>query len=135
MATVGGITGGVRETIRAIGKARDQDAMNIHAGIDKGLDIILRKALFYCPEELGDLRATAKKRVTGTGMGTRGSVSFGGVSPSGRVVDYAIFVHEIEENYHAPPTTYKYLEKAVRESKGTITAMMKRQIQETGDVT
>lgn len=122
--------GGVERTLRGIGKARTTDAINIAAGLQKIGNIVLRKALIYVPVEYGDLRSTGAVLVTGKGFGARVTVSFGGISDTGRVVDYAKIVHECDDHEHAGITCAKYLEKAVRESKGTATSLLQRQIKE-----
>jgi hypothetical protein len=38
----------------------------------------------------------------------------------GSTVDYAIYVHEIAEYYHKPPTSWKYLERPFRENQSQI---------------
>lgn len=122
------VVNGVEQVIRAIGAARVKDAINIHKGIDKGLDAVLKLAKHYVPVEFDDLRQTGRKVVTGSGFGTRGKIEFGGTAPSGREVDYAVYVHEIEEAYHELPTCWKYAERAVRECKPTLSRILKRQI-------
>lgn len=106
--------------IRALKKMTKQDTINIRDGVDKCLDIILRKSNYYCPVETGELRASGKKEITGTGLGTEGKVVY--------TAPHAIPVHEIIEAFHASPTCAKFLERAMRESKGTCTNVMKRQI-------
>lgn len=114
---------GVQTAIRAISKARTEAAIRIVDGIDKCCDSALKKARFYVPKDTMALHDSGRKEVTGSGMGAKGRVIFGGPS-----APYAIYVHEIQENQHAPPTCAKFLERAVRELRGTMSNIMKREI-------
>ena len=109
--------------ISAFGKATTEDAIKIATGIEKCLGIVLRKAQYYCPVLTGALYASGRIEVEGKGFGTKGTVEFGGLD-----APYAVPVHERMDVYHEPPTCAKYLERAARESRGTMTALMKRQI-------
>ena len=70
------------------------------------LSVIMRESHDECPVEFGRLRST-------------GVVSDPEMLPGlikckmGYSTEYAIFVHEILENYHAPPTKAKFLEDPV----------------------
>lgn len=114
---------GVEETIRAIGKARSEDAIRIADGLEKCGDVILRKALYYCPVDKGPLRESGKKEVSGSGFGAKVNVSFGGEG-----APYALYVHEDLEAQHAAPTCAKWLSRATRETRGTCTSIMKRSL-------
>lgn len=124
----GQIVYGEERVIRAMKRMLADDAVNIQIGLTKCGGIILTAALKLVPRASGDLAATGKLDVTGKGMGTRVTVGFGGVAPSGKYVDYAAAVHEILGAVHAPPTRAKYLTAAVNATRGTCTALMKRQI-------
>lgn len=116
------IVTGVESTIRAMRAAGKKDAINIAEGIDKAVKIIGRKAQEYVPRETGALAASMVTLNMGVGFGAVGTVSFGGPD-----AEYAWAVHEVPAT-HAPPTRAYYLRDAVTHTRGTITAMMKRQM-------
>ena len=58
------------------------------------------------PVEFAFLRQIAQTRKSGEGINTDVTVSYG--------TDYAVFVHEIEENEHAPGKQAKFLEEPAR---------------------
>lgn len=113
---------GVDRTIRAMRAKTAQDARNIQDGITRCTEVILRKAMVYVPKETGALAATGQVHVTGTGFGCRGEVTFGGPD-----APYAFAVHEIAQATHAPPTRAYYLRDAVAHTRGTCTAILRRQ--------
>ncbi|MCU0296972.1 MAG: hypothetical protein MUF33_00465 [Candidatus Nanopelagicales bacterium] len=66
------------------------------------------------PVETGALKRTGRTHFLRVGKWQyRGSVLYGGASYP-RFVDYAVYVHEILENKHAPPTQAKFVETAYR---------------------
>ena len=113
---------GVDRVLKAMGKARTADAINIQEGLRKCGEIILKKAKEYVPKKTRALENSGVTSARGSGFGASGTVEFGGPT-----APYAFAVHEILGKYHAPPTCAIYLERAVRESRGTCTAMLKRQ--------
>jgi hypothetical protein len=130
---------GVQTVLKAFGKARSQDAIKIADAIQKCGDVILRKALVYCPIEHGDLRATGKAETIGRGLGAKCDVTFGGLSPTGREVNYAVIVHDDMTKSHAPPTGARFLTRAVRETRGTCASILRRNmslpsVSEAGDI-
>lgn len=111
---------GLQRTITAQRNAAVKDAMNIAEGIKKALDIIHKRADIYVPVDTGELKASVVKKVEGSGFNAKGIIGY--------AAKHAIHVHENLTAEHRSPTCAKYLERAIRESRGTITAMMKRQI-------
>ena len=120
---------GVSRTLKAIGKTKGELKITLAQALEKASGVVLRKALYYVPVDLKDLHATGKVVTEGKGLGAESRVEFGGTAPSGRDVYYAYIVHEVPEYYHAPPTCYKYLERAGRETRGTIASIVKREVQ------
>jgi hypothetical protein len=113
---------GVDRVLRAIGKARTQDAINIDQGLKKCAKVILNKAMTVVPRETGALAAS--HRIVGNdkqGFAARYAVEAGGPSAY-----YALYVHEDLTKHHAPPTMAKWLEYAVRMTRGTCSAILKR---------
>jgi hypothetical protein len=113
---------GVQEVIRAIGKARAKTRDDIATTLERCGQVVLKKADQYCPEDKGNLRKSGKVVTTGKGMGARAAVEYGGDE-----APYALYVHENLDAFHLPPTQAKWLERAVRESRGTISNMLKRE--------
>lgn len=113
---------GVESTIKAMRAAGKKDAINIAEGIDKALRIIGNKAQEYVPKETGLLAASMVTVNTGVGFGAVGTISFGGPD-----APYAWAVHEVPAT-HTAPTRVGYLRAAVLHTRGTVTAMMRRQM-------
>lgn len=113
---------GVDRVLKAMKARSEGDRINIVEGLDKAGKIVLKLAKKYVPKDTLALEKSGREETTGTGLGAKGIVEFGGPE-----APYAFIVHERLEVYHEPPTCAKYLERAVRESRGTITAMLKRQ--------
>lgn len=114
---------GVEQTLRALGKAKTEDAKTIAYCLDKGGDVILKKSQNYVPFLTGALFASGKKESKGQGFGATTTVSYGGPT-----APYAMVVHEQLEVKHLSPTCAKYLTRASGESRGTITALLKRNL-------
>jgi hypothetical protein len=114
---------GVQRVLRTIDKAKADKAINIAIGIDQCLDIILKKADYFCPVDKGTMKASGRKTVTGRGFGVRGTVEYGGTPET----SYTIHVHENLDAKHAPPTRAKWLVAAVNATRGTCTSLLGRQ--------
>ena len=89
-------------------------------GIKDATKIAFKKSQKYVPVEFGPLKASGKVIEVGEGW-----VIFYG----GPTADYALPVHEIAGARHAPPTCYKYLERAVRETRNQQSYAIKRRMQ------
>ncbi len=105
--------------LRAVGKARTKDAINIAEGLEKAANILLTASKKLVPVDTGELKASGKVVVKGKGLGAVAFVIY--------EAEHAIWVHENLENRHEPPTQARYLADAVPKVRGTITAMLKRQ--------
>jgi hypothetical protein len=112
---------GLERTISAQRQTAVKDAMNIAEGVRKALDIVGKRSDVYVPVDKGDLKASKFTKVEGAGFNAKGTIGY-----SAR---HAVPVHERLDLAHRSPTCAKFLERAIRESRGTITAMLKRQIQ------
>jgi len=87
---------------------------------------VLRDALPITPIDTGALRRSGRvegprKQGGGGSRATLVTVSFGGPSTP-RYVDYAVYVHEIAEARHAPPTQWKFLETVWNRRRSTMAA-------------
>lgn len=124
---ISGSLTGVSTTLKAIGKAKKEKAIKVDEGLEKCAHVILKKSQYYCPVATGKLKASGKVETNGkSGMGARSSVVYD--DPK------AVFVHERIELKHASPTSAKFLEKAVRETRGTCGNIMKRELEIGGNV-
>lgn len=115
---------GVEQTIRAIGAAKAKTTKTVAELLQKCGEVILKKAKELCPVETGALRDSGRIEVTGTGMGTRVNVQFGGPA-----APYALYVHENLEAKHASPTTAQWVTHAVRATRGTTASIAKRELE------
>lgn len=115
---------GVQTAIRGLDKAIRTTAPRIQDGINRCLFAVLKKSRYYVPKDTHALEKSATVvPAQGVGYGARGYVQYGGAG-----VGYAVRVHEDMEMKHAPPTCAKFLERAVRELKGTMTQIMGRAV-------
>lgn len=100
---------------------------------------IIKKAIYYTPVDTGDLRKSFKQHVSIVGNKYIGVVTVGGADiklpsnnpkkrPKKPIAYYALYVHEDLVTPHAPPTQAKFLERAIREVQGSITATFARNI-------
>lgn len=83
------------------------------------------KALEYCPEDTGDLRASGYLEEETRRGHTQVAIGFG----KGGKPDYAIYVHELPYAHEAP-TRYKFLEAALDEDYFSIVNAIPRLIRE-----
>lgn len=79
--------------------------------IYEALEPTQRLAEYYTPVKTGKLRASSYLQVTDRGETPRVELGFakGGDPP------YGVYVHEMVQNHHAPPTRSKFLQAAVLE--------------------
>lgn len=87
--------------------------------------LIPTKALaeYYTPVKTGKLRASSYLEVTQRGEMPRVELGFakGGDPP------YAVYVHEMVQNYHVAPTRSKFLQAAVLEDIDNVRARIERE--------
>lgn len=82
------------------------------------------KAEYYCPKKTGALVNSSFLRIAGTGSKPRVELGFAqGGNPS-----YAMYVHEMVEYHHEPPTRSKFLTVAVLEDTNNIQARITQQL-------
>lgn len=111
---------GVERVLRASGKARSKFAKNIADTLKKGAEIILKESQKYVPVDTGALKLTGRVETRGVGLNAESHVIYD--------TAYAIFVHENVFMRHDPPTRSKFLTYAVNKMRGTVTAMLKRNL-------
>jgi len=111
-------TGTARLTKNMIGSAD-----GVYSGAAKATRALTNQAFrisqVLVPVETGALKASGRVVSSRVGAYTyRSSILYGGPSYP-RFVDYALYVHEILENKHAPPTTAKFVEIAYNQAKAS----------------
>lgn len=111
---------GVEATLRAQRKITLKTAGNIALSLEQAAHVLLRASQKLVPVDTRLLVGTGKVVTTGKGFGARASVSYD--------TPYAIYVHEDLTKFHAPPTQAKFLSGAVPKVRGTITALVKRNV-------
>jgi hypothetical protein len=112
---------GIGNVLKANGKAREKDAIAIDEGLAKCAEILLRASQKLVPVKTGYLKSTGRvEQGKGVGMAASAAVIYD--------APYAIYVHENMEARHASPTQAKFLSDAVIKVRGTMTAVLKRQL-------
>lgn len=115
---------GVGATISGVEMHGRTSKKALSEGIKDAAEIAFDKSQKYVPVEFGPLKASGKIIEVEAGD-VPGYVIFYG----GPTADYALPVHEIAGARHAPPTCYKYLERAVRETRNQQSFAIKRRMQ------
>lgn len=93
--------------------------------IEAGLRLIFNKSQVYVPVESGALKESGYVDVVSGFFRHKGEV---GYARNGQP-NYAIMVHELVENQHQPPTSAKFLQRAVQEELNKVAAVMVKVIQ------
>jgi hypothetical protein len=104
------VSGGVEQTIRALSPGGVAYARTARLGEQRLLaaaQAVLDLSQYYVPVDTEELKNSATLDHEGEG--------FDVVFTIGYHTDYAVFVHEITEYYHRPPTGAKYLSRAAVE--------------------
>lgn len=114
------ITVQARAALSAVGKLRSAQAKRIEDSLTQCANIVLRESQRLVPKDTRKLEESARVVTTGKGFRAKSSVEYN--------THYAWPVHEDPDATHAPPTTYKFLTKAVAKTRGTCTALLKRQM-------
>jgi len=113
---------GVDKVKKAIAGVRSRHAKGIERGLKRAGLYLLGESMVLCPVEFGPLRASGNTRHEGSGFETIVFVAYG--------TDYAVFVHEIKENYHAPPTQSHFLEEPARTKQDEMSQIVLREVTE-----
>lgn len=115
---------GVDVTLRAMRQVVEGHAQRIEDSIVSCANVVLRKSQKLVPVDTGALKSSGHVETNGKkGFAAEASVEYGGPT-----APYAFVVHEDTLIPHDPPTTSKYLSKAVTATRGTCTAILKRQM-------
>lgn len=105
--------------IQAIRKGTNLTGMIMADAMRKAAETLLKVSQPLVPVNTGALKASGKVVVKGTGFAAVAFVVY--------EAQYAVWVHENLQAYHAPPTQARYLADAVPKARGTIAAMLKKQ--------
>lgn len=123
---------GVDRLVKSLQRMKDKDLKAVGWAVDKTAEECLKIALELVPKEYGDLAASGHVEVSMWKTTSKETlVVFGGRAPSGKLVDYAVIVHEDMTATHAPGTGAKYLEKAIRMVKARLVDLLNKKVSET----
>lgn len=111
---------GLKATLQAMGKSRKKDGITIAAGLLGAAETLFRKSQELVPVDIGNLKESGRVWQYGVGMTAVAAVVY--ESP------YAVPVHEVLDNYHAPPTQARYLADAIPRVRGSMVAKLQRQV-------
>lgn len=118
--------GGLERVLKTIAKQKAGLAVNIREGLLKIAQLVYIRSQKYVPVDTGVLKASGKVVDNGKeGFGAEVAVIY--------EAPYAIYVHERTDISHAEPTQAKYVERAVRELRGTATSLLRRQFTVRGN--
>jgi len=84
-------------------------------GAEEFLEAVGERSDYLCPKDTHSLVNSRRVFVERTRGRIRGAVSYGTVAGVKDPSLYAVYVHENPDAYHAPPTTWKFLEIAYAE--------------------
>lgn len=129
MAKVRQYVSGIGASIEGVQKTGRLSKEALVQGIRDAAQVAYDRSQVYVPVEFGNLRASGR-------IFEGGEMEFA-ILYGGKEADYALPVHEIPGAYHAPPTCWKYLERAVRETRNQQSYAVKRRMksQVTGVLT
>ncbi len=115
-------TVGIEKHIRRLKQFREAAEPAAHRAAVKAAEILLEEANKICPVDTGDLRDSGHVVVEGEGFSTEATVIYD--------AEYAIYVHENLDAYHAPPTQAKWLEETLRQYRGSISSMIRQEVKD-----
>ena len=117
---------GIDKVLKANGAATGKLGKSLAEGLAQCAQILLNKSQKLVPVDTSALKDSAVIMNVGGGMEAVSTVSYGGSE-----APYAFVVHARLDVYHAPPTQARYLSDAVNAVRGTMTAVLKRQLRIT----
>lgn len=115
---------GDKELINALKKGGEKSPHAIAQAIWEEANLIFAKSQVLVPVDTGVLRGSGG--VSAPQQGPQGY--FVDVFYGGPAAPYALYVHEIIENYHKPPTQAKYLEQPLMEAQAELQSRIKDRI-------
>lgn len=115
---------GDKELINALKSGAERSPHAIAQAIYEEANVIFAKSQILVPVDTGVLRGSGG--VSAPQQGPNGF--FVDVFYGGPAAPYALYVHEIIENYHNPPTQAKYLEQPLMEAQAELQKNIKARI-------
>jgi len=115
---------GMEELQKALKEGKEQSPKAIAQAIWEEANLIFAKSQVLVPVDTGVLRGSGG--VSAPQQGPQGfyvDIFYGGPA-----APYALYVHEIIENYHKPPTQAKYLEQPLMEAQAELQNRIKDRI-------
>jgi hypothetical protein len=115
----------VRATIESVQKKGRTTKAALKEGVFDAVHVAFERSQKYVPVEFGPLKASGEiVTIDADSDSPLYAIFYGGPTAT-----YALPVHEIAGARHAPPTCYKYLERAVRETRNQQSYAIKRRLQ------
>jgi len=99
----------IRQLVSALKNHEKRLEKNFRSGLIEAGGFLQGESMELVPIDTTNLQASADTRWEGEGFDTAVIVSYG--------TEYAVYVHEIVENRHKPPTQAKFLEQPAREKR------------------
>jgi hypothetical protein len=115
---------GVSSFFKILERHKKDTGQKLEDGMLKYAMVVMKKGDYYCPKDTLDLVNSGHIIVEGKGLNVKFRVTYGGED-----APYALWVHEDLEKYHEPPTCAKWLERAIRETRGTGKSIVQRELQ------
>lgn len=110
----------ISSVLRATGAERAKTGRTIAEGLKRCAETLLKESQKLVPVDTGQLKASGHVEVTGVGLAAQALVVYD--------APHAFIVHERLDVFHAPPTQAKYLSAAVPRVRGSMTALLKRNL-------
>lgn len=119
---------GIEQTFRALGESKRRDGITVSEGIRQCAGKVLEDSRILVPKDTWDLWSTSRVEWNGQHrFAAMFRVVYGGPTPAGGHVDYAVVVHERSDLHHDPPTTHHYLSLAVQMNRTELNQLLGRQ--------
>ncbi len=116
---------GMLEIKRAVAHHQDATAKGLRVGLYNAGLFLQRESQKYVPVEFGTLKASATTRMEGEGLDSAVIVGYG--------TDYAVYVHELVRNKHAPGKFAKFLSYPLIMKRDRIAEIVKEGIENNAE--
>ena len=115
---------GDEQLVKALKSGKEKSPQAIAQAIWEEANMIFAKSQILVPVDTGVLRGSGG--VSAPQLGSQGY--FVDIFYGGPAAPYALYVHEIIDNYHNPPTQAKYLEQPLMEAMDGLQSRLKGRI-------